>query len=410
MIDIKKIRKDFPILKRKINGKPLVYFDNAASSQKPIQVLKAMDDYYLNHNANINRGVHTLAEESTDMYDKSREKIASFINAYKSNEIIFTRNSTEAINLIAYSWGRANIREGDEIITTMMEHHSDIVPWQILASEKKAKLLYIPFDEKGQLDLFWLKAHVSPKTKITAVVHISNALGTINDVFKISEIVKKINPKTLVLVDGSQSAPHIPVDVQKLGCDFFAFTGHKMLGPMGTGVLWGREEILNSMPPFLGGGDMIREVFLDHSTWNDLPEKFEAGTPNVAGAVGLAAAVDYLIGIGMKNIREHERELTGYALSVLGKIKDLTIIGPNRADERGGLVAFYIKDIHAHDVAQVLDQEGIAVRSGHHCTMPLHLRIGIIATTRASFNIYNTKEEIDYLGIAIKKVIKKFGV
>lgn len=407
-MDIKKIRKDFPILKRKINGKPLIYFDNAASSQKPIQVLKAMDDYYLNHNANINRGVHTLAEESTDMYEKSREKIASFINAYKSNEIIFTRNSTEAINLVAYAWGRANIREGDEIITTMMEHHSDIVPWQILANEKGAKLLYIPFDGNGQLDLEWLKTHITDKTKIVCVVHISNALGTINNISKIAEIVKRMNPKTLLLVDGSQSAPHMPVDVRKLGCDFFALTGHKMLGPMGTGVLWGKEDILNSMPPFLGGGDMIREVFLDHSTWNDLPEKFEAGTPNVAGAVGLAAACDYLTKLGMDEVRKHELELVDHLLSYLLRMKEIQVIGPREAEKRGGLVAFSVDKIHAHDVAQMLDQEGIAVRSGHHCTMPLHRRLGIVATVRVSFNVYNTKEEVDFFIKTLKKVQKTF--
>ena len=408
MLNTVKIREDFPILSRRINGKPLIYFDNAATSQKPKQVLAAMDEYYLNHNANINRGVHTLGEESTLMYEQARETVAHFIHATKPEEIIFTRNSTEAINLVAYSWGRANIKSGDEIITTMMEHHSNIVPWQLLAAEKKAKLLYIPFDQDGQLDLEWLKTHITNRTKIVTIVHISNALGTINDVSKIAEIVKTINPRTLVLVDGSQSVPHLPIDVQKLGCDFFAFTGHKMLGPMGIGVLWGKEKILNSMPPFLGGGDMIREVFLDHSTWNTLPEKFEAGTPNVAGAVGLAAACNYLTHIGMDVIRRHELELTNYALLKLLKMKGIHVIGPKEAERRGGLIAFTFDHIHAHDVAQMLDQEGIAVRSGHHCTMPLHSQLGLTATTRVSFNVYNTKEEVDVFVRALKKVQTTF--
>ena len=310
--------------------------------------------------------------------------------------------------MVAYAWGRSNVGPGDEIITTMMEHHSDIVPWQLLSQEKKAKLLYIPFDEDGQLDINWLKKHITTRTKIVTVVHISNSLGTINDVSRLVKIVKALNPKTLVLVDGSQSAPHVTVDVQKLGCDFFAFTGHKMLGPMGIGILWGREEILNDMPPFLGGGDMIREVFLSHSTFNDLPEKFEAGTPNVAGAIGLAAAVDYLTNIGMDEVRKHELELTNYALQKLLKMKGIHIIGPRKAGRRGGLIAFTVDGIHAHDVAQMLDQEGIAVRSGHHCTMPLHKRLGIMATKRMSFNIYNTRGEIDYFIEALKKVQEIF--
>lgn len=409
MYDVIRVRKDFPILSRRIHGRPLVYLDNGATSQKPHQVLSAMNEYYTEHNANINRGVHTLGEESTALYEQSRETVASFIHASKSKEIIFVRNSTEAINLVAYSWGLANISTGDEIVTSEMEHHSNLVPWQLLAKEKKAILRFIPFDKtSGQLSLSSLEKLVNKKTKLVAIVHVSNALGTINDVAIIARMVKKINPKTVVLVDGSQSAPHFPIDVQKFGCDFLAFTGHKMLGPMGIGVLWGKEELLLSMPPFLTGGDMIREVYLNYSTWNDLPEKFEAGTPNVCGAVGLAAAVKYLEKLGMREVREHEMQLTAYSLSELSKIKGITIYGPKKASERGGLVAFSLSGVHAHDVAQILDRFAISVRSGHHCTMPLHEKLGIPATVRASFSVYNTNEEIDILVEALLEVKKIF--
>lgn len=410
MFNVRQVRKDFPILSRKIKGRPLVYLDNGATSQKPQQVLEAINEYYTLHNANINRGVYTLAEESTNLYEKSRQTVAAFINAKKPLEIIFVRNATEAINLVAYAWGRTNIRVGDEIIVTEMEHHSNLVPWQLLAAEKGASLRFIPFDEEGKLKISILPQYVNKKTKLVTLVHVSNTLGTINDIENICSLVKKINPKTLILVDGSQSVPHFPIDVQKLGCDFFAFTGHKMLGPMGIGVLWAKEERLESMPPFLAGGDMIREVHLDYSTWNDLPAKFEAGTPNVAGAVGLAAAVNYLNKLGMINVREHEKKLTRYALSVLKKIKGVRIFGPQKAELRGGLVAFSLLGVHPHDVAQILDRFAICLRSGHHCTMPLHEKLAVPATLRASFYIYNTEEEIDLLGRALLEVKKIFKV
>lgn len=410
MFNVNKIRKDFPILSRKINGYPLVYLDNGASSQKPKQVLAAIDDYYLNHNANIKRGVHILAEEATNLYEGARKTVSSFIGASDPREVIFVRNSTEAINLVAFTWGRKNIDAGDEIITTEMEHHSNLVPWQVLAEEKKAKLKFIPFDNDGFLDLSFLENNISAKTKLLTLVHISNSLGTINDVNKICEIAKRKNPNILILIDGSQSAPHSPIDLKKIGCDFFAFTGHKMLGPMGIGVLWGRKEILNQMPPFLYGGEMIKEVYLDHATWNEIPEKFEAGTPNVGGSVGLAAAISYLNKLGMDNVRKHELMLTKYALLRLSTIPEIKIIGPKEAESRGGIIAFSFKGVHSHDVAEVLNKYAICVRSGHHCAMPVHEKLNLPATTRISFSIYNTKEEIDILIKALGEVRKIFKV
>lgn len=410
MLDTKKIRKDFPILKRKYHGHPLVYFDNGATSQKPKQVIKAISDFYFLHNANINRSAHFLGEEATQMYEEARLEVANFIGAESSKEIIFVRNSTEAINLVAYAWGRKNILEGDEIITTEMEHHSNLVPWQVLAKEKKAKLKFIPFDKDGFLDLSMLSKLVTKKTKIVSLVHVSNMLGTINPIKKIIKMVKEINPQTLVLVDGSQSVQHLPVFVKDLDGDFFAFTGHKMLGPLGIGVLWAKEKILSEMPPFLSGGDMIKEVYLDHVTWNELPEKFEAGTPNVEGAIGLAEAIRYLNKLGMTEIRKHEIELVKYILAKLSKIPEITVYGPKNPDLRGGLVSFNIKGIHPHDVSQVFSNQGICVRAGHHCTMPLHQKLNIPASVRASFYIYNTKEEIDLMIEAINKVIRIFKV
>lgn len=406
-MDIETIRKDFPILSRQINGKPLIYLDNAATSQKPKQVIKAVSEYYRHHNANVHRGIHTLAEEATNLYEEARKKVARFINARSEREVVFVRNATEAINLVAYAWGKRNLKRGDEILTTVMEHHSNLVPWQIVARETRSTLKFLDIDEDGFLKLNDLAKLLTPKTKLVAVTWVSNVLGTINPV---REITKAAHANgALVLVDGAQRAPHMPIDVQKEGFDFLAFTGHKMLAPMGIGVLWGREELLEKMSPFLFGGDMIREVSLKKTTFNTPPWKFEAGTPNVGGAVGLGAAVDYLLGIGMEKIRVHEGTLTQYALLKLRKIKRLKIFGPEKVEDRGGVVAFTVEGIHPHDLATALDQDGIAIRSGHHCAMPLHQRLGLTATARASFYLYNTKKEIDFLVEGIERAKKLFS-
>lgn len=429
MIDVKKIRNDFPVLKRLVNGKPLVYLDTAATSQKPQSVIDAVVDYYQNHNANIHRGVHTLGDESTRIYERARGTVADFIGATDPNEVIFTRNTTEAINLVAYSWGSQNIKPGDEILISEMEHHSNLVPWQILAKDKKAVLQYIKVDKNGRLDLQDFRRKLSGRTKIVSVVHLSNFLGTINPIKEIAKVIRGQvsgvrNSYPLLLIDGAQAVPHMPVNVKDLGCDFYAFSGHKMYGPMGIGCLWGKREILETMPPFLTGGGMINTVDFQHTTFTGLPDKFEAGTPNVAGAVGLAAAVKYLKKIGMENVRKHEIELTRYLIASLDSSTrrrllarndgpTIKIFGPTAAEQRGGLVAFTVKvngkEIHAHDVAQILDSEGIAVRSGHHCVMPMHTKLGISATARVSFGIYNTKEEVDALVKALAKVSKVFG-
>jgi cysteine desulfurase/selenocysteine lyase len=389
-------RADFPILDREVRpGVPLVYLDSAATSQKPRVVIDAMNDYYRRSNANVHRGIHQLAEEATALYEGARQKIAHFIHAASTKEVIFTRNTTEAINLVAYSWGRANIRAGDGIVLTEMEHHSNLVPWQILAAERGAKIHIIPVTNGGELDLSPLDGILAQKPKLVCFTHMSNVLGTINPV---QEIAAKAHAAgALVLVDGAQSVPHLPVDVQALGMDFFAFSGHKMCGPTGIGVLWGRQAILDEMPPFLGGGDMIKRVYLREFKPNDLPHKFEAGTPAIAEAIGLGAAVDYLTALGMSNVRRHEVELTGYALDRLSGVKGIRIYGPRQAEERGGAIAFNVGEIHAHDLASILDREGIAIRAGHHCAMPLHQKLGAAATARASFYVYNDTSEIDRL-------------
>jgi len=410
MLNVSKIRSDFPILKRKINNQPIVYLDNGATSQKPIQVINAMDNYYKNFNANINRGTYDLSMESTKIYEDAREKVAKFLNASSPEEIIFTRNSTEAINLVAYTYGKANIHKDDEMAATEMEHHSNLVPWQILARESGATLKFIPFNKEGLLETDKLEDYISKKTKLLTFVHVSNTLGTINDVKLLIKRARQINPEMKILIDGSQSVPHMKIDLQSLDCDFYAFTGHKMLGPMGIGVLFGKKDLLNEMPPFLYGGDMIKEVYLDHSTWNKLPEKFEAGTPNVAGAVGLAAAIDYLEKLGMNNIREQEKDLTDYALIKMSTIPGLTIYGPKDTKMRGGIISFTLHGIHAHDTAEVFNKSGICVRAGHHCTMPLHKKLGVSATVRASFYIYNTKLEIDKMINAIRETNKIFKI
>jgi cysteine desulfurase/selenocysteine lyase len=374
--------------------KPLVYLDNAATTQKPLQVIEAISNYYLNYNSNIHRAVHELAEEATLAYEATRDKIAKFINVQKCEEIIFVRGTTEAINLVAYAWGRQNINKDDIIVTTEYEHHSNIVPWQLLAKEKGAKLEYIGVDDNGELILDHLDAYLKTgKVKIVVFSQMSNVLGTITNS---EEIVKRSKAHgARVLIDGAQSVPHLKVDLQKLDCDFFAFSAHKMLGPTGVGVLWAKKELLQEMIPFNGGGDMIREVHKYETTWNDLPYKFEAGTPNIADVIGFGAALDYLDKIGMDKVREHEMELTKYALDKLSQMKGIVLYGPKDVTKRGGVISFNLGDIHPHDLATIIDEDGIAIRSGHHCAQVLMERLDVSATSRASFYIYNTKEEVD---------------
>ena len=420
MVNVEKIRKDFPILGREIHGKPLVYFDNAATSQKPTQVIDAISDYYKQHNANVHRGVHKLSEEATAAFEGARKKVADFVNAGDVRQIVFTRNATEAINLVAYSWGRKNIKKGDEILLTQMEHHSNLVPWQILAKEMGAKLKFIPITPEGELKIKneKLKIYLTSKTKLVALTHVSNVLGTINPAKQIIEKIHELSTKNQtsapkVLVDGAQAVPHMPVSIQNINPDFYVFTGHKMLGPTGIGVLYAKKELLEEMDPFLSGGDMILEVDWEKSSWNYIPWKFEAGTPDVAGAIGLGAAADYLNSLGMKNVREHEKELTTYALEQLSKIRDLVIYGPKDPEKRGGVISFNVVKngqvaTHPHDLASILDTEGIAVRSGHHCAQPLMKVLEIPAAARVSIYIYNTKGEIDKLIPAKEKAKRIF--
>ncbi len=402
------LRKDFPILKRIVrDNKRLVYLDNASTTQKPNQVIDSISNYYRNYNSNIHRAVYSIAEEATEAYEATRDKIANFINVKDRREIIFVRGTTEAINLVAYSWGRSHIKEGDIIVTTEYEHHSNIVPWQLLTQEKGAKLEYIGMDDDGELILDDLDKYLATgKVKLVTFSLMSNVLGTITDAKKIIEKCKAAG--VLTLIDAAQAVPHMKVDIEKLGCDFFAFSGHKMLGPTGIGVLWARKSVLETMSPFQGGGDMIREVHKYETTWNDLPYKFEAGTPNIADVVGFGAAIDYLTKIGMDNVREHEVELTKYAIEKLSEIKGIHIYGTKDISKRGGVISFNFADVHPHDVAQIIDGEGIAVRSGHHCAQVLMERLNVAATSRASFYIYNTKEDIDALVSSLNKVAKVF--
>jgi cysteine desulfurase/selenocysteine lyase len=398
-IDVRAVRADFPILNRQVRGgRQLVYLDNAASSQKPKVVIDALADYYTRYNANVHRGIHTLSEEATDEYEKARRKIQRFINAGHPEELVFVRNTTEAINLVAHSYGE-RLREGDEILLSEMEHHSNLVPWQMLADRKGARLKFIPMNDDGTLDLEGLGGLLTDRTRIVALSHMSNVLGTINPV---EEITRRAHDAgAVVLLDAAQSVPHMAVDVQAIGCDFLAFSGHKMLAPMGIGVLYGKREILESMPPFLGGGNMIMLVELEHATYNELPDKFEAGTPDAGGAIALGVAVDYLTALGMDNVRAHERELTDYALEVMMGIDDVALYGPKSADGRGGVLAFNFADIHPHDLGTLLDRDGVAIRAGHHCCQPLMRRLGQVATARASFYIYNTRDEVDALANAL---------
>lgn len=407
-LSIEDVRKDFPILERTVrDNKRLVYLDNASTTQKPNVVIDAISNYYRNNNANIHRAVYALAEEATEAFEATRDKISKFLNIQNRDEIIFVRGTTEAINLVAYAWGRLNVNEGDIIVTTEYEHHSNIVPWQILAQEKGARLEYITTDDNGELVLDDLDRLLDTgKVKLVSFSLMSNVLGTITEADKIISKCKKAGVFTLV--DGAQAVPHMAVNIEHLGCDFFAFSGHKMLGPTGIGVLWVRKDILEKMNPFHGGGDMIREVHKYETTWNDLPYKFEAGTPNIADVVGLGSAIDYLTMIGMDNVRKHEIDLTQYAIDMMSQVKGLKIYGPKDISKRGGVISFNFAAVHPHDVAQIIDQEGIAVRSGHHCAQVLMEKLDVAATSRASFYVYNTKEDIDALVEALNKVARLF--
>jgi len=406
-LDTERIRKDFPILTREVHGRPLVYLDSAASSQRPQAVLDAMADYYEHHHANVHRGIYTLAEESTALYEGARATVASFVNAYGPDEVVFTKNSTEALNLVARTLGDSGrIGPGDEILLTEMEHHSNIVPWQMLAGRTGAAVRYLPLTDEGRLDLSTLEQLLNERTRVVSFVHQSNILGTVNPTSQIVARARAVG--ALVCVDASQSVPHMPVDVQEIGCDFLAFTGHKMLGPTGIGVLWARRALLDELPPFLGGGEMIETVTLKGSTYAEPPHKFEAGTPPIAEAVGLAAAVRYLTDLGMANVRRHEKELALYALDALSAVSGLRIIGPRTPVSRGGALSFTLADLHPHDVGQVLDELGIAVRVGQHCAAPVCARYGVPATTRASFYVYTTTAEVDALVAGLEHVKRFF--
>ncbi len=399
--------EDFPILNIEVHpGIRLTYLDSAATSQKPLQVIEAMDDYYRSTNANIHRGVHALAEKATAQYEDARKKVADFIGSEKVEEVIFTRNTTESINLVANAWGRANLNNGDLVVLTEMEHHSNLVPWQMLAAEKSLRLEFIEVTPEGELNLDSYKKLLDQNPKVVAFTQMSNVLGTINPAREIISMAKQVGAMTLM--DAAQSVPHLPVNVAEIDADFVAFSGHKMLGPTGIGVLWGKLEMLSAMPPFLGGGDMIKKVYLRSFTANDLPHKFEAGTPAIAEAIGLGAAVDYLNLIGMETIARHEQEITAYAINQLSKIPGLTILGP-QVDKKGAVIAFTLEGVHPHDIAQILDSAGIAVRAGHHCAMPLHDKYNIPASTRASFYLYNTRKDVDVLVSGIETVKKYFG-
>ena len=402
------LRNDFPIFKKKINGKDLVYLDNASTTQKPYTVIDSITDFYSNYNSNIHRAVYQLAEEATKMYEQSREKIANFINA-RPEEIVFTRNTTESINLIAHSWARLNLKKDDGIAITELEHHSNIVPWQILSQEIGTRLEYVGIDENGFLDLeHMIELIASKKIKLVSLSHMSNVLGTIVPIERIIRIAHENGIP--VIVDGAQSVPHMPVNVKNMDCDFLVFSAHKMLGPTGVGVLYAKKEYLEKMKPFLGGGDMIKEVFKFHTNYNEVPYKFEAGTPNIADVVGFGAALEYLEKIGMENIRKHEIYLTDYALESMLSLKYATIYGPRDPKDRGGVISFNIADIHPHDLATIMNDHGIAIRSGHHCAQVLMQRLDVPATSRASFYIYNTKEEIDRFVNAIKEAGRIFKI
>ena len=405
--DLDRIRRDFPVLKREIHGHPLVYLDNAATSQKPVQVMAAITRFYRDSNANIHRGVHTLSVEATAQYEAVREQARAFVGAPSAAGVVFTRNATESINLVAHAWGRAFLGPGDEIAITELEHHSNIVPWQMLRDERGVALRHVPMRGDGSLDLDAAREAIGPRTRLLAVSLMSNALGTILPIAELAAMARERG--ALVLVDGAQAVPHMPVDVGALGADFLAFSAHKMLGPTGVGVLWAREELLEAMPPFLGGGDMISSVTLERSEWNEVPHKFEAGTPDVGGVVGFGAALDYLTALGMERVRAHERELTAHALDRLAGAPGVTLHGPPGPEGRGGVVSFSLEGVHPHDVGQVLDGRGIAIRAGHHCAQPVMQRLGVPATARASFYVYNTAAEADALADGVREAAAYFG-
>lgn len=406
MYNVERVRADFPILETEVYpGVPLVYLDSAASSQKPASVLAAMDEYYRRYNANVHRGVHRLSELATAGYEAARSKVADFINAPAAEEVIFVGNATEAFNLVAHSWGRSHIGPGDEILLTEMEHHANIVPWQILAQEKGALIRYLPIDDEGTLLLDRLDEFLTERTRLFSFAGVSNVLGTINPIHELVKAAHGVG--AVAMVDAAQVAPHMPLDVQAMGCDFLAFSSHKMCGPTGVGILYGRRELLESMPPFLGGGDMIRRVTFDGFIPNELPLKFEAGTPRIAEAIGLGAAVDYLNSLGMAAIHEHERAITSYALESLSEVPGIKLLGPSGA-HHGGLASFTLQGLHPHDIAEILDKDGIAIRAGHHCAMPLHQRLGIGASARASFYVHTTVEEIDKLTTALHRARSLF--
>ena len=404
-LDVARIRQDFPILKQEVRGKPLVYLDNAATSQKPQVVLDTLVRYYTTENSNIHRGIHYLSERATQDYEGARTRVRQFLNASDDREIIFVRGTTEGINLVAQSYGRQHVGEGDEIVISAMEHHSNIVPWQILCQEKGARLRVVPINDDGELLLDEYEKLLGPRTKLVSIVHVSNSLGTINPIKQIVELAH--DNGVPVLVDGAQSVPHLPIDVHELGCDFFTFSGHKLFGPTGVGVLYGKADLLESMPPYQGGGDMIKSVTFEKTTYNSLPFKFEAGTPNIGGVIGLGTAIDYVTGLGLDTIGAYESELLGYGTQCLSTVEGLRLIGT--AGEKAGILSFVIGDIHPHDIGTILDTEGIAIRTGHHCTQPLMERLGVSATARASLAFYNTRQEIDALVKGLYKVIEVFS-
>jgi len=406
-LDIQKIRADFPILQRKVKGKRLVYLDSAATSQKPKAVIDAISDYYSRYNSNVHRSVHTLGEEATAAYEASRAKVASFVGA-PAKSLVFVRGTTEATNLVRFAWGDKFVKPGDLLVTTMMEHHSNIVPWQLLAKSKRATLKFVGLNPDGTLDLSSLEALLKESPRLVAFTHCSNVLGTINDAAKFCSMAKRAGAVTVV--DGAQAVPHIPVNLGAIDCDFYAFSGHKMLGPTGIGALVGRKELLEEMEPFHGGGEMIKEVFLDHSTWNAVPHKFEAGTVNIADSIGLGAAVDYLTSLGMPKVRDHEVKLLTYAARVLANVKGFTPYGPADPKRKAGVISFNLGDVHPHDLATILDDEGIAIRSGHHCAQPLMRWLGVAATSRASFNVYNSNDDVDALEAGLQKAGAIFGL
>lgn len=409
MYDLEKVRADFPILAREVHGKPLVYLDNAATTQKPRQVIQALVDYYEGYNANVHRGVHALSQEATERYEAARAKVARFIGAERPEEIIWTRNASESLNLVAHTWARENIREGDEIVVTPYEHHSNLVPWQKVARDAGARLRVLPMREDDQsLDMSRLDEFFTPRLKLLAAVHMSNGIGIVNPVEELARRAREVG--ATVLIDATQSVPHMPVSVRELDCDFLTLSGHKMLGPTGIGALYGRREILDNMEPFMRGGEMVLEVWYDRATWNDLPMKFEAGTPNIADAIGLGAAIDYLDALGMDNVRAHEIALTEYALDAFKELEeDIDIFGPRDPERRGAIISFHSEIVHPHDLGTFLDQDGIAVRTGHHCTMPLMRELGVIATARASCYLYNTEGEVDALVDSVKRALRYFS-